>query len=151
MTKRSKPPRKLSESGNTSTNKRAETITKQCSEDHDSSTLKEVNNTTESRIPATEVDYLTVLLHTERERSIELRGQLSQREQVLIGAQRSLFEAQAENSVLRQKILQLEMSRESVENEKLLKERGLELGRSIRKDEETGEVYWLDPEKPKQK
>lgn len=89
------------------------------------------------RIPATQADLLAVQLHQAREDKNTLRQQLLANQKQLVGLQTQV-------GALNQRILQLEMLADDKANTDLRKEHEFELGRSIHKDDETGDIYWLE-------
>lgn len=92
------------------------------------------------RIPATEATYLAAQLHEVRSKLVNMRQVVIQKDQQLL---------QKENELLKKSaiILQLESKVVDEENRKLREEHGLKFDKTIHKDDETGEVYWLAQEK----
>lgn len=91
------------------------------------------------RTPATKADYLAAQLHEAQGKLLDLRNEiLGMRQQAL---QKDQVILQRE-----QQILALE-AREIERNKKRLRdEHGLAVGRTLEKDDETGEVFWLEPD-----
>lgn len=101
-------------------------------------------DTTESAAPestpATEADYLAVQLHQAREASNELRKQL-------MGQEKQIVDLRTQLGVANQRIVGLDMANAARENADLIKERRFELGKSIVKNNETGEFSWVTANK----
>jgi len=106
---------------------------------NDGSDKKEADD----RIPATELDYLGVQLHQAREDANRLRTQLLAREKEIV-------ELRTQLGVANQRILTMEIEDSAKENQSLVKERKFELGRSITKDDKTGEFFWEKARAPAQ-
>jgi hypothetical protein len=92
---------------------------------------------TEKRIPATEADYLAAQLHEARSKLLELRGESLQKSKLL--AQKDQIIIQREET-----ILALEGKLLDIDQQKLRESHGLEFGRTLKRDDETGDVYWLE-------
>lgn len=95
-----------------------------------------------TKTPATLAAYLACALHEERGKHAVTRSEIIELKRAMLKKDQAILERD-------QKILGLELAAVEQDNEKLRETHGISFGRTIHKDDETGEVYWLDsPQKP---
>ena len=94
------------------------------------------------RVPASEADWLAGQLHEARANNCDLRNTLLQRDKSIIEKDQAII-------TLRQRLLKLtadnlNKSNDEVNksNAELREKHGLVIGRTLRRDDVTGEVYW---------
>lgn len=87
----------------------------------------------------TETEWLATLLHNEEALTNDLRRELLQKEQALVNAMVS-------NGKLQARILTLEIEAKEEAMKSLRTDYSIELGATIHKDDDTGEVYFLEDE-----
>jgi hypothetical protein len=93
----------------------------------------------QKKIPASVADYLAAQLHEAqgnivdlRSNSISLRQALLQKDQIILNLEKKIFAMEA------QEVEKLKIQ--------LREDHGLTFGRTLKKDDETGEVFWLETE-----
>jgi len=101
---------------------------------------KDGNGTPPATEPATEADYLSVLLHQALDEQNALRRALVEKEQEIVNLRVGAGKREA-------RIQELEITAAEAKMDAIRKERGLTLGRSINKNDETGEITWVNQPK----
>lgn len=93
----------------------------------------------QKKTPASVADYLAAQLHEAqgnivdlRSNSISLRQALLQKDQIILNLEKKIFALEA------QEVEKLKIQ--------LREDHGLTFGRTLKKDDETGEVFWLETE-----
>lgn len=89
-----------------------------------------------TRTPATQADFLAAQLHEARTKLASARAELLDKAKLLLQKDQLLLQRE-------QRILQLESAIVDEEYKKLRDTHGLALGRTIHRDDATGEVYWF--------
>jgi len=89
----------------------------------------------------TEAEWVATLLHNERALVNDLRRELLQKEQAFLNLQ-------VANSKLKAKNLEYEIAAKERDMEVLRKDYNITVGSTIHKDDKTGEIYYLEDEKP---
>ena len=98
----------------------------------------------DERIPATEADYLAAQLH-------QARSQLVQFKQTILAKDEAILQKDLQLIQKDKAILALEAKMVDEQNATLRTQHSLQFDKTIHKDDETGEVYWLKAEEaPKQ-
>lgn len=92
------------------------------------------------RTPAGQEDWLAAQLHEARIKATNLRAELIEKTKQLLQRDQLLF-------VKEQQIHKLETVAMEAENKQLREAHGLALGRTIHKDDVTGEIYWMGEKK----
>jgi hypothetical protein len=98
---------------------------------------KEADKPSPTKIPATQADWLASHLHEARLKITTIRAELIERTKQLISKDQRILQ-------LENRILQLESANVDEENKELRAAHGLSLGRTLHRDDATGDVYWLD-------
>jgi len=91
------------------------------------------------RTPATVADYLAAQLHEAQGNIMDLRTQAMSFRQVLLQKDQVILN-------LEKKILQLESREVEKLKEQLREDHGLAFGRTMEKNDETGEIFWVESE-----
>lgn len=89
------------------------------------------------RIPAKKEDWYAAQTHQMRS------AMLTQRKEIL-AKNKVIGQLQAQIATLEERLLPMEEEKLELENAKLRDEHGLDFGRTIHKDDKTGEVYFLE-------
>jgi len=90
-----------------------------------------------TKTPATEADYISVMYHQALDTQNGLRKSLMDKEQEIVNLRVALGKKEVE-------IRNLEIAAAEAAMGETRKKRGMKLGRSIEKDDETGEIHWID-------
>lgn len=95
------------------------------------------------RIPANEQTWTAVQVHELRAENIDLQTKLLGKEQAIIEKDQMIL--QLRQQLLNEQNLRLRDERKKADeiNAKLREEHNITLGRTLHKDDKTGEVYWL--------
>jgi len=96
-------------------------------------------NASKKRTLATVADYLAAQLHEAQGNIMDLRTQAMSFRQVLLQKDQVILN-------LEKKILQLESREVEKLKEQLRDDHGLTFGRTMEKNDETGEIFWVDTE-----
>jgi len=104
------------------------------------------------KVPASEAEYLAVSLHEARANLIEARATSFTKDKALLGKddeimvlRQELLKSQKECHNLRIKVAAINEKVLQEKNAELRETHGLAEGRTIHKDDVTGEVFWLEP------
>lgn len=102
--------------------------------------MKSMVNT--DRLPATEADWLAGQLHEARANNCELRTELFDKELRLIEKDQKIIELRKELQTMRADRINKATQEIGTKNAELREKHGLLVGRTLRRDDDTGEVYW---------